>query len=274
MRKITSLTLVIAGFIEIITSVVLYVMPAGRVAYWADYRLLGLSKIQWDNIHVTVGTLFVVMGTLHIFFNWRPITAYLKNKAKDFTVFTKSFNIALLLSLYVTVGTLYSLPPMNSIIELGEYFSSTANEKYGEPPYGHAELSSLKMFCSRMNINIDQANDVLEKTGIKIKDVEQSIGEISKNNALTPQELYNIIKKSKVVPANEGTAFPEAPYPGFGRQTIKDICLVYNLSLAEVLTKLREAGFTVQADDTVKDASRNNKSNPMKIFEIIKEIAR
>lgn len=274
MRKITSLTLAISGLIELITSVVLYILPSGRVAYWSDYQLFGLSKTEWGNIHITVGTLFVVMGAIHIYFNWRPITAYIKNAAKEFTIFTKSFNIALLLSLYVTIGTLYSLPPMNYIIGLGEYFTTTANEKYGEPPYGHAELSSLKMFCSRMNIELAQAIELLKEAGITIKGTEQPIGEISKNNNLTPQQLYNIIKNAEIVQAGEGSKFPESPSPGFGQKTIKDICQVYHLPMVEVLAGLKEAGFTVQPDDTIKNVSSNNESNPMVIFEIIKEIAK
>lgn len=274
MRKITSLTLAITGLIELVTSVVLYIMPAGRVAYWSNYQLFGLSKTDWGNIHITVGTLFVVMGGVHIYFNWRPITAYIKNKAKKFTIFTKSFNIALLLSLYVTIGTLYSLPPMNYILELGGYFTTTANEKYGEPPYGHAELSSLKMFCSRMNIELAQAIGLLKKAGVTIKGAEQPIGDISKNSNLTPQQLYNIIKNAEIVQEGESSKFPESPSPGFGQKTIKDICQAYKLPMSKILTGLKEAGFTVQPDDTIKNISSNNGSNPMEIYEIIKEIAK
>jgi len=273
MRKITSLTLAITGIIELITSIVLYIMPAGRVAYWSNYQLLGLSKTDWGNIHITVGTLFVVMGGVHIYFNWRPITAYIKNSAKEFTLFTKSFNIALLLSLYVTIGTLYSLPPMNYILDLGEYFTTAGNEKYGEPPYGHAELSSLKMFCSRMNIDLPQATELLKKNGVTIKNAKQSIAEISKENNLSPQQLYNIIKQAEIVQADEGNKFPESPAPGFGQKTIKEICQVYSLPVAEVLAEINKAGFSAQENETIKDISGKNATNPMAIFEIIKETA-
>ena len=273
MRKITSLTLAISGFIELVTSVVLYILPSGRVAYWADYQLYGLTKTQWGNIHVTVGTLFVVMGGVHIYYNWQPITAYIKNKSRQLTLFTKSFNIALLLSAYVTIGTLYSLPPMNFVIEFGEYFTSAANEKYGEPPYGHAELSSLRMFCSRMNIDLDKAVGLLKDAEIKMKGVEQSIAEIANNNGLTPQQLYNIIKDAEINPESEGRTFPEVPFPGFGNKTIKEICKTYDLSLDEVVAGIEKAGFTVQAENTVKEVSSNNQSNPMVVFEIIKEVA-
>lgn len=160
---------------------------------------------------------------------------------------------------------------MNYIIELGEYFTATANEKHGEPPYGHAELSSLKMFCSRVNIDLALAVEVLKEAGIKIKDTQQPIGEISKKNDLTPQQLYNIIKAAVII-QSDGATFPESPSPRFGKKTIKDICDMYNLSLAEVLTNLQKEGFTAKADDTVKDVGRNNESNPMAIFEIIKKM--
>jgi hypothetical protein len=273
MRKITSLTLAITGIIELITSVVLYIMPAGRVAYWSDYRFLGLSKTEWGNIHLTVGTLFVVMGGIHIYLNWRLITTYIKNRAKKISLFTTSFNAALLLSFYVTIGTLYSLPPMNYIVTFGEHLSAAANEKYGEPPYGHAELSSLHMFCSRLNIDLAQATVLLNEAGIKIKDAQQPVGEIAKTSGVTPQQLYNIIKSAQIGDPGESSRFPENPFPGFGKKTIKEICQTYNLPLARVLTKLKDAGYSLQADDTVKEISSNNDTTPMKIFETFKEIA-
>ncbi len=69
MRKVTALTLAISGLIELITSVVLYILPSGRVAYWSNYQLFGLSKTEWGNIHITVGTLFVVMGAILRYLN-------------------------------------------------------------------------------------------------------------------------------------------------------------------------------------------------------------
>lgn len=273
MRKITSLTLVIAGFFELVTSIVLYVIPSGRVAYWADYHLFGLSKTQWGDIHITVGTLLLIMAAFHIYFNWRPIMSYIKNKAKQLTIFTKSFNIALLISLYVAVGTIYSLPPMNYVLQLGEYFTDTANEKYGEPPYGHAELSSLKMFCRKVNIDLGRAMSLLKTAGVKIKGADEPIGEMAKKNNLTPQQLYDIIKPASVSQADSDIVFPENPSPSFGKKTIKEICQIYELSLTDVMGKIKEEGLNAQAEDTVKEIGTNNNSNPMVIFEIIKEIA-
>jgi len=43
-RKITSLTALVSFVLEVITSVILYIVPQGRVAYWADWHLWGLNN--------------------------------------------------------------------------------------------------------------------------------------------------------------------------------------------------------------------------------------
>lgn len=273
MRKITSLTLIISGIIELITSVVLYIVPSGRVAYWSDYTLWGLSKVQWGDIHTTVGTLFLIAAALHVYFNWRPIVAYIKNRAKKITVFTASFNVALLLSLYFTIGTLYNLPPMNYILQLGEHFTDTANQEYGEPPYGHAELSSLKMFCRKMNIDVAEATKKLGDAEIKIESGRESIKDIAKNNKMTPQELYEIFKPVPKKKVEREAIFPESPVPGFGKMTINAICQNYGLSSSEVVEALRKAGFAGEAGETVKGIAGKYDTNPMAIFEILHEVA-
>ena len=100
MRKITSLTAALSFLLMVLTSIILYIVPQGRVAYWADWRLWGLSKTDWGNIHINLGFLFLISLTLHIYYNWKPITSYLKNKARQMKVFTPDFNVALV----VTVG--------------------------------------------------------------------------------------------------------------------------------------------------------------------------
>ena len=93
-RRITSLTMLITLVLGILTSAVLYIAPHGRVAYWADWRLWGLSKTQWTDLHLTLGILLVLAGIVHTVYNWGPITAYLKNRARRVRVFTADFNVA------------------------------------------------------------------------------------------------------------------------------------------------------------------------------------
>jgi hypothetical protein len=200
MRKITSLTLVVSGCIELITSIVLYMIPSGRIAYWHDYRIIGLNKAQWRDIHTTVGTLFLLAAFIHIYLNWRPILAYLKNKSKRLMIFNKNFNIALIISLYFMVGTLYSLPPMSQIVQFGKYLTVRGNSMYTEPPYHHAEKSSFKKFCAAMSISPEEAADLLKQQDIFVDNFDKTMEQIAQNNSRSSQQLYEIIKPDDVAP--------------------------------------------------------------------------
>lgn len=94
-QKITSLTLLLSFVLLAVTSVVLYVVPEGRVAYWSDWRWLGLSKTQWGAVHINSGFLFLAAGFVHLWCNWRAVVAYLKNKARKLRIVTPAFTAAL-----------------------------------------------------------------------------------------------------------------------------------------------------------------------------------
>ena len=196
-RKITSMTLLVSLVVLIINSVVLYVVPEGRVAHWADWRFWGLSKAEWSDQHLTVGVLFVLAGLLHIYYNWRAVKSYLKNRLKEMRVFTPSFNIGLVITVLVVAGTYFHIPPFSTIVEVGSYFKEAAADKYGEPPYGHAELSSLKKFTAKEGIDLDQALELLGKAGMSVEGADQSLLELAKANDISPQELYHVIKPDK-----------------------------------------------------------------------------
>ncbi len=82
MRKITSLTAALSFIVMVLTCVILYIVPQGRVAYWADWHLWGLTKSQWGGIHINTGILFLIALSFHIYYNWKPIMNYLKDKTK------------------------------------------------------------------------------------------------------------------------------------------------------------------------------------------------
>ena len=67
-KKITSLTASLSFIFLVLTSVILYIVPQGRVAYWADWHLWGLTKTEWGNIHINLG-LFLLLAILqHIYY--------------------------------------------------------------------------------------------------------------------------------------------------------------------------------------------------------------
>ncbi len=62
MRKIVSMTLLVSLVVQVVNSVVLYIVPEGRGAHWANWIFLGLTKEEWGAQHLTVGYSFLSPG--------------------------------------------------------------------------------------------------------------------------------------------------------------------------------------------------------------------
>ncbi len=266
------MTLLLSFVLCILTSVILYIAPHGRVAYWSNWHLFGLRKTQWSELHLNLGILLLLAGCLHIYYNWKPITAYLKNKSKKMKVFNVNFNIALILTLVVGIGTYFQIPPMSTIINLSESIKDSAGIKYGEPPYGHAELSSLKMFAKRVGLDLSKSMDLLRQAGIHFENETQTISDIAKKNNLTPKQVYEIIKPATQVKDTNGySLFPDLPPPGFGRKKLAEVCADFGLDLHEIIYALSKKGVKAASQQSIKEIAAENNMEPMAVFEIIRD---
>lgn len=276
-RKITSMTMLLSLVVLILNSIILYVVPEGRVAYWADWKFFGLTKGDWSAQHTTVGFLFLFAGLLHIYYNWKPIVAYMKNRARQVKIFTGSFNIALVLTAIFVVGTYYNIPPMSTILAFSESVKDDASDTYGEPPYGHAESSSLKMFAKRENLDLERSVELLKDAGFSVTGPEDTLKVIAKVNNRSPQQVYEIIKPAKLAaepdPKTATLRFPDAPESGWGKKKLSEACDEYGLNLSQTLQGLSEKGVVAEAEMNIKEIAAANDMDPMGVFETLHEIA-
>lgn len=271
LRKIASLTALVSFVLEMLTSVILYIVPQGRVAYWSDWRLWGLSKTQWGNLHVNLGLLFLIAICLHIYYNWGPIVAYLKNKGAELRVFTKDFTVALILTLVCVLGTYWEMPPFSTIISIGEQIKEAAAKEYGEPPYGHAELSSLLTFSKKVELDLDASLIRLAAAKIRVTDPGQSIADIARMNNLNPKAVYEAMLPPEQ--AGQGKALPANPPAGFGRRSLADICQEYKLDIKTVLQGFAAHKITARAAMSIKEIAAENNTSPLDIFELLRQVA-
>ncbi|MCB2181443.1 MAG: DUF4405 domain-containing protein [Desulfobulbaceae bacterium] len=271
LRKVTSLTALISFLLEVLTSVVLYIVPQGRVAYWSDWKLWGLTKTEWGNLHINLGVLFLVAIFLHIFYNLKPIMSYLKNRARQFKIFTSDFNAALIVTVIVALGTYFYLPPFSTVIDFGNNIKDQAARFYGEPPYGHAELSSLKTFAKKVNLDLNASMEKLRNSGIKVMSDEQTIKEVAAINLISPKQLYELMIPFESTMAHK--TLPDEPPGGFGRRTIADICQEYDLNMKIVLRSLADAGYKTTEYAVLKDAAEEFGLDPHAFYEIFKKAA-
>jgi len=271
LKKITSLTMLTSVLVMIYTGIMLFIAPPGRIANWADWRFFALSKEQLIALHTTFMVVFIVATILHIIYNWRLMISYLRNSARSLIVFTKEMIIASLITVVTITGTLYEIPPFSTFVSFSADVSDSWIREYGEPPYGHAELSTIQNFSKKVGLDSEQSKKALLDAGIAPDDIAKSLKEIAKANGASPEALYLIMKNaqsnSTATKEEKSLAQNGEKYTGLGRRKIADVAQVVGLSTDELIAKLKTIGIDANAEDRFKDIAESNGLSPSDIIE-------
>jgi len=277
------MTLVWSLIVLTLNSIVLYVVPEGRISNWAVWKFWGLTKHDWSAQHTTVGFLFLFAGIVHIYLNWKPIMNYMKNKAKQFRLFSGASTVGFVLTLIFVVGTYYHVPPIITIVDFSEQIKEGAASKYGDPPYGQAQSSSLQGFASRMGLDLQKSIELLGAAGIQVTDEKEMIQDIAKRSGNTPQQVYDIIKPAGFSSPPEGSESHteggsngdiEAPKSGMGKKTITQLCDEIGQDCAMIIEGLKKRGMSIDPDQKLKDLAAENGTGPMQMYEAMVEIVK
>lgn len=271
-RGLTSL-LTLAGFLVMsITGLILYICPQGRIAYWTDWHLLGLTKTNWGDIHILSSLLFIIAGAFHIYFNWKPLMNYLQDKIRGGLKLKKEIALSTAATILVTLAGIYHIPPLSYLIDLNEAIKEAwVIEKEYEPPFGHAELLSLKVFCKKVEIPYDKAVAELKAKGFVQVEPNLSLAEIAKANKTSPLGLYRVIMKfegqtakpdsaplpdaSRLTPQNVEEKFGGT---GIGNKTIGELASKIGQDPAKVKSRLEAKGLKVEPGLSLKSLAAKN----------------
>ncbi|MBK8794230.1 MAG: DUF4405 domain-containing protein [Holophaga sp.] len=270
LRKITSLTALLSFAVLVTSGVVLFLTPQGRVAYWSEWHLWGLTKEAWGSMHILLSLLFLVAGIVHIVLNWRPIVLYLRDRKERRRVVTPEFAASAVLTILFTVGPLLGWPPFRWVMDLNSYAKDQGSRTYGEPPYGHAEQSSLQAFAQKTGMDLEKAQTLLKGRGIAFEGPQQRLQDIAKRNHLTPQQVYLAMKDAQINQVTKGQ-LPEEVAPGLGRKTLEDLCKEYNLELARVRTILEARNVIVKTDQPFRALAEANGTGPHELYAVIRD---
>ena len=260
LKKITSLTMLWSIIIMSYTGIMLFIAPPGRIANWANWKLLGLGKENYAQIHTTFMVLFVIMTLLHVYYNWKPITSYMKNKTKEMIVFTKDMIVATILSLVFIFGTIAGIAPFSSFLDFGDEIKNSWEKEYGTAPYSHAELSSIKMFTKKMGYDLEKSKEILKSNNIKFEET-QSLSQIASQNSLSPQFIYNLLKKNFEKDGQETIQLT-----GMGKKSVSEVAETLKLSTKEFISKLKALGIDAKEDDKFKEVSEKYDLSPMDVL--------
>ena len=273
-RALTSL-FTLAGFLIMsLTGLVLYLVPQGRIAYWTEWSLLGLTKDQWGDVHILSSIFFIAAGAFHVYFNWKPILNYLSSRAAGALKYKKELILASALSLVLIVGGIWRLPPLSYLLDLNAVIKEAwIVEKDYEPPFGHAELLSFKVFCKKTDIRYDQAAKELKDRGLKGVTPDTPLIDLAKANGLSPLEVYRLIRKFEIRPEAKTPAAmtPEMVEQtfagtGIGNKSIPDICARLGLDPSLVLDRLKRKGIEADPEAGLKSVADKAGLDPLELL--------
>jgi len=262
-QRFVSLTAMLSFIVLMLSSIILYFIPDRKVTSWTSWNFLGLDKQQWDNVHINLGILFLVMIIWHIYFNWKAIKNYLKKK-RELKIFTKEFNVALIVTILFTVGTVTMTLPFSFLVNIGSGMKAKNSLIDGNPPFGYAEYATLEDFCLITSIDIDNAIKKLEEKGIVFDSAKETLKSISANNDITPKNIFSIIKTTS-------TKFdiPSDIPIGIAKKSLTRLSQEYKIDLNRFIKHLEYYNINVTPEMTFKKIATKNSLHPAELYALL-----
>jgi len=280
-----------------LSGILLFIVPQGRIAEWTEWQMLGLSKPQWGDIHITTSLMFLASGAYHIVLNWRTLLGYFTTKREKSLMMRRELAIAAVVTVLCIAGAVYQVPPLSYVLTLNNVIKQAwIKDKDHEPPMGHAELLTMPSFTKKLQMDMGQVTAVLHGKGITFTETE-SLAVIAKKHGTSPVRLYQLIKSLEGSAAADVTvdaAFAQAmkvslttaastTQPvytdemvdekfdgrGMGRKTLAVLAKEIGFDLAKAKTKLVARNLSMKDDETLKDAASKAGTAPMEILKII-----
>lgn len=262
-QRFVSLSAGLSFVLIFISSGVLYFIPDRKVTSWTDWRFLGLDKQQWDNLHINLGIFFLVMIVWHIYFNWKPIKHYLKVK-KEWKIFTREFNVALIWVLMFMVGTVTMTLPFSFLVNIGNGIKAVNSLEDGDPPFGYAEYATLQDFCLLLRIDLLHATQKLKEKEVHFDSPRVTLKKIASANGISPKKIYEIIKEKE-------TRFrlPTDIPVGIAHKTLKALSEEYLLDLDKLMTHLDIYHIKTSVDISFKKLAREHNLHPAELYNML-----
>jgi len=274
-RSLIALLVTWAFLVLIVTGLVLYIVPHGRVAYWVHWQLAGLGKDGWADVHMLFGGVFIVAGALHLYFNWRAFKAYLSERVAGHLRLSRELAGSVALTVLIAVFAVADLPPASWVFDLNRALKdSWVTEPGMEPPFGHAEEVSLGGLARRMRLDLERAEQALRERGLTFEGPRQSLEAIARANNTTPMVVYGVIRGFRL---EEPVAMPgnpeevEARYAGtgLGRKSVAEACGEVGLDPAVAHRRLAAVGLEVAEGEPLRTAAERHGVTPMDLFKVM-----
>jgi hypothetical protein len=206
----------------------------------------------------------------------------MKSSSGRFIIFTKETVLAFLLAVIFIAGTLNMASPFGNVISFLENVKEGYEESLGNPPYPHAELTTMLGFIKRMKFDEKQAVVILQNEGIRFT-MEQNLKTIAEINSTDPAHIYEILKPTQKEGAEDDpvivyegvqsgvdmSKYESMTGSGMGRKSIEDAAQSAGITLSTAIERLRKYDIEAHGADSLKDVGTKAGVMPMDIYIII-----
>ena len=264
-RGFTSLLMFFSFLISLISGIVLYFPPQGKIARWTHWTFLGLDKEMWGALHINSSLIVFIIVIFHLYYNWKVLFRYVKHKALMAFNLKLEFFSAAALSLFIILATLYSIEPFRTIINWNDDIKNYwAEQAQAQPPIPHAEDLTVAEFCEQLDISLEIFQQRFNQQGWKFGSPEDKIKDIAERNGISPAKIYDLLQAPGKNMQGQGSG-------GWGRKSLVQVCEELNKDVDEAIKRLATHGVIASRDDQIKDLAGKNNMKPVDIVNLIDE---
>jgi hypothetical protein len=260
--------LVTLGFMMLaLSGVVLFLAPPGRVANWTNWTMLGLRKSDWGGLHIWFGTLFLALTAFHVFFNWRTLVSYFRNRVTRTLGFRKEWAVAAAVCTLIFAGTRAGVVPFSSLIAWNENLKESWDRPAERAPIPHAELLTLAALAEKGGVDLAVASSRLAARGVSGFSADTIVQTIADQAKLSAREIYDIILAGQT----GATAHADGRLGGGpGWKTLAQLCSDEGIALEAAHARLAAKGIRFDDTQTLREIAANNEEKPYALVELIR----
>lgn len=301
-RAFISLLVTISFVAMVISGVMMFFTPPGRIANWTGWKLYGLTKEQWTAIHLSFSAMFLISSLIHIWLNGRALLGYFRNRMTKILLLRSEWIIALVLCGLLLWGTLADVSPFNQVFALREKAKRIWDNSSQQAPLPHAELLTLVQVADASGRDVATLRANLDAQKIQADWDTEFFGVVAERYGMTPMELYGIAvgrtgqgrgpgggQGRQSIDDESHAGFGQGgrgaggsgglgtggggPGAGYGRMTLQGICSAEKIEIQTALDRLAKAGIMAKPDQTLRQIAEVSGLRPSEIIEWIKPIS-
>jgi hypothetical protein len=193
LRVFVSFSLLLSSAAMAVAGIALYFRPEGTLSAWTGWSFLGLDKKGWEGIHTILIAAVLIFGVLHVIYNWKALSAYLRKKTASGARSKIEFATALILMTAILTAAIVRWPPVWKIMDIRGAIKQGSLSVRVPPPFPDAADRSLSELCPAVSIDPNEALARLKQAGYPAEDISTNLTRMAKKFGLSPERLFRIM---------------------------------------------------------------------------------